>query len=362
MIVFDAEPLRKPYMGFYTFVSKLGEALAQEARNRGVKMGFYVPEDKVGVFGDDMEYFIFHKGDKTGLVFPENVTLFHSSRQRSHYVPRKSDSLKVLTTVHDLNYLYSKEWWKHLKYHFFYQRSLNKADRLVAISEFAKNDTIAHLNLKGKKIDVIYNGVCEQETPSKPEFIPRHKYLYSVATVLPKKNFHVLPCLLVGNDYDLVLSGKNDRKSYIKKIMKEAEKYGVQDRIFIPGPCSESEKTWYIQNCEAFLFPSISEGFGMPPMEAMLFGKPVFLSNHTCLPEIAGQSAWYFDHDFNREKMQEEFRKGMLEYTRANENGADPDNPKNKAGIIARAKSFDWADAAKQYFDIYSEITGGNLR
>ena len=63
----------------------------------------------------------------------------------------------------------------------------------------------------------------------------------------------------------------------------------------IPGEVSDADRQWLYEHCEAFLFPSLTEGFGFPVLEAMLCGKPVFMSRRTSLPEIAGDHGYFFD-------------------------------------------------------------------
>jgi glycosyltransferase involved in cell wall biosynthesis len=350
MILFDAERLKWPNFGFYTFAEHLGRALSIEARNRGVKMGFFLPKEYVGRYGDDMSYVVAKEWYR--YVFPLSSSdwqLYHASRQRCPYIPL-SNKITVLMTVHDLNYLYSKVPSKHPRYRLHYQHSINKADRLVAISEFAKKDILEHLDVKGKKVDVIYNGLYEfKGTPVPPLEVPDRPFIFTVGTVIDKKNFHVLPSILVGNDYELIIAGLICSEPYAQMIMDEARKWGVEDRVKITGPVPEEVKYWYLQHCAAFSFPSISEGFAMPILEAMYYGKPVFVSDHTCIPEIAGDCAFYFNHEFDRRAMQEEFAKGMDAFAR---HEIDPQK------IIDHTKSFTWARTARQYFDIYEEMLG----
>ena len=169
------------------------------------------------------------------------------------------------------------------------------------------------IDMGEKHIDVIYNGcnVYRGEI-RQPDSLPAKDFIFSVATVLPKKNFHVLPCLLKGTDLELVIAG--NKSDYVNVILEEARKYGVEERVKIVGPIEERVKHWYLKNCKAFVFPSIAEGFGLPVLEAMAYGKPVFLSRHTCLPEIGGDYAYYFNMDFDRELMQVEFKRGLEDY------------------------------------------------
>ena len=107
---------------------------------------------------------------------------------------------------------------------------------------------------------------------------------------------------------------------------------------------TESDKAWYYKNCAAFVFPSIAEGFGLPVIEAMHFGKPVFLSKFTSLPEVGGNAAYYFDN-FDAKHMQQIFKEGMQDFIARNR--ADE--------MLAQADKFSWEQAANQYLELYSE-------
>ena len=84
---------------------------------------------------------------------------------------------------------------------------------------------------------------------------------------------------------------------YEARILEIAKKIGVADRLVMTGLISEEQKYRYLKECSLFVFPSIAEGFGLPVIEAMAFGKKVLLSRHTCLPEIGGDHAYYLDSD-----------------------------------------------------------------
>lgn len=146
------------------------------------------------------------------------------------------------------------------------QRIVNKADYIVTISEATRKDLLEHIDIKGKPIEVIYNGRnIYTGDYVQPAEVPQRPFLFTVGTVLPKKNFHVLPCLLQGNDYELIIAGV--RSDYEDRIMQEATRLGVKDRVKIIGTIPEDEKHWYLLHCKAFLFPSIAEGFGLPVIE-----------------------------------------------------------------------------------------------
>ena len=162
---------------------------------------------------------------------------------------------------------------------------------------------------------------------------------------MEKKNFHVLPALLAGNNFILVIAGITKSKSYRLEILKEAARYGVEKRVVFTGPVSENDKQWYYKNCEAFVFPSLAEGFGLPVLEAMYFGKPVFLSTYTSLPEIGGDVSYYFQ-SFDKEDMQLTLKQGLQNYKA----------PGVSERIIERAASFSWKESAMKYLDVYRSL------
>ena len=79
----------------------------------------------------------------------------------------------------------------------------------------------------------------------------------------------------------------------------------------------------------------------------MYYQRPIFLSLHTCLPEIGSHYAYYFNRDFDRKKMQEEFKEGMRDFSSGN---------MNQDAMKEHALGFSWANAAKQYWDIYEQL------
>jgi glycosyltransferase involved in cell wall biosynthesis len=223
------------------------------------------------------------------------------------------------------------------------QSNIDRADHIVCVSQFTLTTVNTHLRLANCPVEVIYNGCNVNDFPAfdQPRYHPIRPYIFSLGTVLPKKNFHVLPCLLAGNDYELVIAGILN-SDYEKIVRAEAARHGVQSRVHLVGPVTEEEKSWYFRNCLAFAFPSVAEGFGFPVVEAMYYGKPVFLSRHTSLPEIGGSEAYYFA-DFDPAAMQEVFSRGMTDYA----------SHAKAEKIRERALHFSWDQAARDYLSIY---------
>lgn len=347
-ILFDCERMKYPHTGLYHFCLQLGNALIRNSDAALEKISFYMPAAAGKVFGDDVSYVTqnsFHK-----FLFPpvEKYDIWHGTYQGSNYVPSGAFVKKVLT-IHDLNFLYEHEARpekirRSLKK---IQKQIDRADKICTISEYVKTDVLRHLNLRSKDVEVIYNGcnIKHIENLVPPLHHPVGPFIFTVGTITSKKNFHVLPSLLRSNDLQLIIAGIVQQEDYQSKIKEEAARLGVADRVVFTGSISDNDKEWYFKNCTAFAFPSIAEGFGLPVIEAMAFGKPVFLSTSTSLPEIGGNLAYYFK-SFDTDDMDITFREGM-EHFRKNATAA---------AIMERAGMFSWNKAALQYLKIYREI------
>ena len=347
-MIFDCERMKYGYTGLYEYCIQLGRAL-QALKSPGDSLGFYLPEDLAKHFEGADEFLYQHSLHK--FIFPryKHVDLWHTAYQLSSYIP-KNRKIKHVLTVHDLNFLHEgKSNTKIKNYLAKHQKNIDRADHIIAISEFTKTDVLTHLKTFDKPITVIYNGCSDTvlSPTTLPKVLPERPFLFSLGTVNPKKNFHVLIPLLKNNELELIIGGKIEG-DYKEKIMMDAVKHGVVNRVKVIGGVSEQDKYWYYKNCEAFLFPSLAEGFGIPAIEAMRYGKPVFLSDKTSLPEIGGDEAYYFN-SFDPEDMQAAFDKGMKHY--------QLNQPTEK--IIGRANKFNWESSAKSYLKVYKDTLSG---
>ena len=339
---FDAEKIKHPNTGLNTFCYQLALALQQEGETMDdADFKVYLPPIVKNYFGGNIKEHIYRFYDRRLLFLPGRI--WHQPFQGGKYFPRGVHS--TLLTIHDLNYLYEKGGKYREREERIVQKRINRSDRIVAISEFTKNDILKNLDTQGKPIDVVYNGCSTYNGEIiPPKEIPDRPFLFNVGTILPKKNVHVLPAILRGNDYLLYIAGNHS--NYEKEIWSKARKYGVENRIRIVGPVKEAEKHWYFKNCDAFLFPSIAEGFGLPVIEAMQYGKPCFLSRHTCLPEIGGDKAYYFNYEFDPDLMKQEFEEGMHHFT----------TQADRQTIIEHSQKYTWQKAAQAYWKIYREM------
>ncbi|MEP7239047.1 MAG: glycosyltransferase family 1 protein [Ferruginibacter sp.] len=349
-IILDCDLMRYKDSGLYHYCLNLGtyvkRALDKERRDT---ISFYVPLAEKGSFGPDAGCMIEKKWhQKIIKPFLWDCDVWHAPFQSGRIVPTGNKRIKILLTIHDLNCLHEGKTLHEQKVSLQKtQKLIDSSDAIVCISHHCKKDVLANMDVKNKPVYVIHNGTHHVSTPPvKPAgYLPTRPFLFTMGYVNRKKNFHTLIPLLRDQQLELVVAGKLDDPDYVKMMKRLSVQLGVADRLHILGPVPEEDKAWYLQNCTAFLMPSLAEGFGAPVVEAMAFGKPLFLSNRTSLPEIGTELAFYFN-DFDGENMQEVFKKGMLEYQK---NGL-------AHKIITRGKDFSWEEKAQDYLKVYRSL------
>lgn len=338
-IVIDFERLKNPNTGLYSFSKDLGKELLANAND--VQLTFFLPKSEVNLF-EKSSKIIFNPIHK--IFKPRKNDLWHLTHQGSKFGGNKN-----LLTIHDLNFLVEKKGnLAKIKNNLrIIQDNINRSQQIVCISNFTSSQVQEYLKIDNKPISVIYNGCSLENYPdfNEPIYRPQNKFLFSIGTVFRKKNFHVLSNLLINNDFELVIAGILSDRKYVEEILNNAKKNGVASRLHLVGAISDQEKFWYYKNCTAFVFPSIAEGFGLPVVEAMRLGKPVFLSRLNSLPEVGGENAFYFD-DFDQESMLRTFELAVPQF----------DNDELKEKLIQHSMQFSWESAAKKYLKIYKTM------
>lgn len=345
-ILITLDSMKDPNTGFYYFGKALFESISKQ--NAGMfDISFYV-KDKTGFFDRSLSLYHNHKYHKLFFPFFYRFDLTHITDQFCRLRPDRVMGKKVLT-IHDLNQLHQPDITERAKQNSIrtLRKHIKNSDRVVAISNFVANDIRANFPESAAKVSVIYNGADKLTLTDghTPPHIPKKPFLFALGPLNAKKNFHVLPALLQHNDLELVLSGITPTPAYTELVYAQAREFGCEDRLIITGPISEDDKAWYYKNCSAFLFPSLAEGFGLPVIEAMSFGKPVFLSDKTSLPEVGGNEAFYF-RNFDAVHMQTVFNEGMAKYT----------NDKMEATLKARAALFTWENTSSDYINLYRQL------
>ena len=332
--------------GLYQYSEYLGQSIARLPQDQ-FEWNFFMPRRRFGIFGNSVSYVPQHRYNKYFMSGTSQFDIWHITNQISWYHPFNTKS-RVVFTIHDLNFLLDEKHKQRRNDRLLklVQERIYRSHHLTAISNFAKTQLQEHTDTNGLPITVIHNGCTVNNFPlfNSPRYRPAKPFIFSIGTFEPRKNFHVLPALLKNNDYELIISGPTNGR-YLQEIIASAKKHQVLNRVKITGGISEEEKYWYHKNCLAFCFPSVAEGFGLPVIESMHFGKPVFLSTSTCLPEIGGEYAYYF-HDFDPVHMSQVFEEGLNHYY----------HHLPSAAIIKYASQFNWDTAAAKYSEVYNQV------
>lgn len=330
--------------GYYSFGKGLGDALIKQNHER-FNLKYYLFKNTPYLFNGKADIIYLSKLHKIFFPARNEFDVVHLSDQTCRLRPGKVNAKKIMT-IHDMNKVHLKFSKPHRIKVYINKlgKLISQCDKIVTISKFVANDVLHYFPEAGNKLSVIYNGADKLIVPANhnPAFQPKKPFLFTIGLLSVQKGFHLLPALLKENDFELVISGIET--PHKQKIIEEAEKYNCLDRVHLTGPITDDDKAWYYKNCSAFVFPSIAEGFGLPVIEAMHFGKPVFLSKFTSLPEVGGDAAYYFDN-FEPSHMQSVFTDGMQDFI-------DRDRQEE---MIQQANKFSWDKAASQYLDLYEE-------
>ena len=257
----------------------------------------------------------------------------------------------MVLTIHDLYFLYTEKSPKRIsrKLNDIQQR-VNRCSAIVTDSQYVADDLARNINLGRRPVHVVPLGMSP--TPSKaaqrPDWLPQGKFAFSIGNFLPHKNFHTLVKMIRHlPDLTLVVAGKN-QTPYGEQVLDLVSTAGVADRVFLPGMVTDEDRQWLYEECDVFLFPSLTEGFGFPVLEAMQCGKPVVMSRLTSLPEIAGDHGFYFD-SFEEKEMAVAVEEALVSFDK------DPD-----AGVRAQAHAgtYTWQATAQGYLKVYAEMLG----
>lgn len=358
-VLVDLFKLRTPHCGLGQYCLHLGRALSRQTSD--IETNLLVRDKDRKRLGAVAESFsppnwrkerVYRWLRPARAVLPSEPAfdLWHATDQSAKHLPTDPRTPVVLT-IHDLNFLREKHKIRSERYLAQVQRLVDRSTAVTTISEFVAGEIREHLELNGKPLRVIYNGADPQAADAeatRPDWLAEGPFLFTIGTVLPKKNFAVLvPLMQRVPNLRLVIAGP-DHHDYAQTIRDEVARLGLEDRVLLPGSISDAHRQWLYANCEAFVFPSLTEGFGLPVIEAMQHGHPVFCSRRTSLPEVAGPDAFYWESD-QPDHLAEVFHAGMQQV--AHDTTLDDRLKQNAA-------RFDWDKTAQQYLAFYREVLG----
>lgn len=315
--------------------------------NQNYDLYFLLPKKMFGEFGSEVHYISSNVWKKFLPFLLPKIDVWHSIHQLSSFHPFYQKT-KLVLTIHDFNFLYEKSGFKSRRYLRRVQQEIDRSDKIVCISNFSKSEAERFTDLKGKSIDVVYNGVeqFDIESTKIPDFVKSSKpFFFTIGQIKKKKNFHVLlPLMKLFPENELYIAGQTGT-AYADQIQAVIQSENISN-VHLVGIVSNEERVWLYKNCEAFLFPSLFEGFGLPVIEAMYFGKPVFTTGETSLKEIGGGFTFIWDNfepEYMKDVVVDNLRDFYLSPLRAKQN-------------IDYAKSFSYEKHMESYLKIYMQL------
>lgn len=220
-----------------------------------------------------------------------------------------------ISVIHDLQALHYPGYFSKIKLiwlKYIWKHTIKISTKIVTTSNFVKNDILENFNIGESKIKVIYIPVIFKERYenfnkiAQKYKLKKQDYYYTVSSMTPHKNLITLLKVIkklkekkLHFPQRLVVSGVGCGSRYNKELLKIAEDFKISENIIITGFISDIERNTLYKNAAVFLFPSIFEGFGMPPIEALIKGVPVVTTKKTSIPEVTKNKAIYVDDPFN---------------------------------------------------------------
>ena len=332
--------------GLGEFSQQLGLALVARsaaARAEGrLALHFHTVPALHGCFGDEVAYLPVQRSQEFHHpAGPHPLQLWHTLNQLNRY-RAPAGTPEVMTTVHDLNFVHVKRGFSRWRDAWRLKRLLARNQRIVTITDFVAADLRRHTGWAGP-LQTIYNGARNFSAAPATAVagLEGQPFYFHISRMAPSKNVETLLALLAAwpEAPTLVLAGPSAERN--AELRAQADALSLGPRVQLLTMVDEAQKAWLFQHCTAFMFPSLTEGFGLPPIEALHCGKPVFLSDRTCLPEVGGDAAFYWP-SFEPAAMRAVVQQALA--------GFGPEQAEHARQHAAR---YTWAAAADAYLRLY---------
>jgi glycosyltransferase involved in cell wall biosynthesis len=289
----------------------------------------------------------------------EGIDLFHAP----HYVLPALTPCKSIVTIHDCIHLRFPQYLPSRLSYAYARASLwvaaHRSARVLTVSEASKRDILRYFRVPERKIDVIYNAIDERfgETPS-PEEVERVReryqlndpYVLYAGNIKPHKNlerlieaFHALR--RQGFEHvKLLIIG--DEISKYATLRRAVHRYKLHKHVRFFGFVPDRTLAVLYRLAGVFVFPSLYEGFGLPPLEAMASGTPVITSNVSSLPEVVGDAALLID-PYDSDALADAMARVLTDK-------ALQDDLRRRG--FARVREFSWERSVRRIREIYEEV------
>lgn len=324
--------------GFVQSLGKNFQAVPDVAGNYSVREQFAIPLD----------------------LWRAKVDLFHAP----HYVLPPLVPNKCVVTIHDCIHLrfpqYLPNRIAHLYAQYFMASAAKKAKRILTVSDASKRDIIHFLRTPADKIDVVYNGFDERLTATSEDvarvrdrFQLDAPFVLYAGNIKPHKNvdrlieaFAKLRARGLGHVNLLIIGDEISKYSGLRRLV---HRHQIRQQVRFLGFVSTDTLAALYRLASAFVFPSLYEGFGLPPLEAMASGTPVITSNTSSLPEVVGDAALLID-PLNADEIADAMVRVLTDASL-------------RADLVQRGfervKQFSWDVAVRRTHGIYMDVIRG---
>ena len=321
--------------------SRLASKALQLKTDLGVELFFHMREKFHGLFGEHVSYLPVSRWQRWSHRADQPFVLWHKLHQLNKTRPPMGTPHR-LVTVHDLNFLYFKTGYSRWRNTRQIGQLLKQSTDIVTISDYVRNDMIYRMGWS-QPIDVIYNGARSFVNAPSQEISnwDGKPYLFHLSRMSKSKNIDaILGLARSWPEMSFVLAGPEtaDTRAVAGILARESMR-----NVRLLMSINDETKAWLYSNCQGFIFPSLTEGFGLPPIEAMHFGKPVFLSDRTCLPEIGANFAAYF-REFSPLAMRSVIESNLALLTA------------KSSAIAHHASKFNWDVCCANYLATYGKL------
>jgi glycosyltransferase involved in cell wall biosynthesis len=292
----------------------------------------------------------------------ERADLFHAP----HYVLPALAPCRSVVTIHDCIHLRFPQYLPSRLGHTYARMALwvatHRSARVLTVSEASKRDILEFFDVPESKITVIYNAIDERfsEEPAADEVL-RVKERYQLndpfilyaGNIKPHKNLvrliEAFSQIRQGPFQELKLLIIGDQISKLPALRRAVHQLKLHKHVRFLGYIPDETLAVLYRSAEVFVFPSLYEGFGLPPLEAMASGTPVVTSNVSSLPEVAGDAAVLVD-PYDVDSIVEGLRRVLSDPALAAE--------LRRKGL-ERAREFSWERSVAKTRQVYQQVGGG---
>lgn len=373
-IAIDAHAIGEKLTGNETYISNIIEQIAGKDNGHEIILFFTRPEAEAAWRNR-------YENIKTRLLRPANPVIripvvmplltraLHADLLHVQYAGPPIIGTPLVTSVHDIAYEHYPEFFTRkevIQFKLTIPTTARKAVKVLTLSEFCKRDIAERYSIPEDKIVVTYAGVDERFQPSngsngnkkvKKKYGIEGRYILTVGNLQPRKNlvrlmaaYSLLRKARPDIDHKLVIVGKKAWK--FSPILASANKSSWSDDIILTGYVDDSDLPDLYRGADVMVYPSVFEGFGLPPLEAMACGTPVIVANRTSLPEVVGDDGILIN-PYDTEEMTAAMASLLL--------NKDVRELYGRKGV-ERAKRFSWANVANTCMEAYQEAAESEKR